>query len=79
MDLAQIKPPSPQGNSSPYSIIYKWRLEQEHYMKAHNGGMGMTDEEVVSYVQPLCPFIPCCLMFNSSLRLFTRHSHLDPK
>jgi D-glycerate 3-kinase len=47
----QIKPPNPPPNVSPYAIIYKWRLEQEHYMKAHNGGMGMSDAQVVSYVQ----------------------------
>lgn len=28
------------------SIIYKWRLEQEHAMKANNGGKGMTDAQV---------------------------------
>lgn len=26
--------------------IYKWRLQQEHEMKAKKGGQGMTDEQV---------------------------------
>ncbi|KZT43216.1 P-loop containing nucleoside triphosphate hydrolase protein [Sistotremastrum suecicum HHB10207 ss-3] len=42
----QIKPP----DSHPYSHIYKWRLEQEHNMKANNGGRGMTDEQVKLFV-----------------------------
>jgi len=32
----------------PYEFIYKWRLQQEHSMKANNGGRGMSDEEVVT-------------------------------
>lgn len=32
----------------PYEFIYKWRLQQEHSMKAKNGGRGMTDEQVVA-------------------------------
>lgn len=39
-----------QENPSQYSIIYKWRLEQEHYMKAHNGGVGMSDDRVKTSV-----------------------------
>lgn len=27
-------------------LIYKWRLHQEHEMKAKNGGQGMSDEQV---------------------------------
>jgi hypothetical protein len=38
----QISPPS----ISPYLPIYKWRLQQEHEMKAKNNGQGMTDEQV---------------------------------
>ena len=38
----QIAPPI----ESPYVHIYKWRLEQEHAMKATTGGKGMTDEQV---------------------------------
>ena len=40
--FVQIKPP----DETPYSLIYKWRLQQEHEMKAKNGGKGMTDEQV---------------------------------
>ncbi|KAI6116022.1 P-loop containing nucleoside triphosphate hydrolase protein [Pisolithus sp. B1] len=47
----QIKGPS----SCPYEIIYKWRLEQEHYMKARNGGKGMTDEQVKAFVDRYIP------------------------
>ena len=38
----QIKP----DEAYPYIHIYKWRLQQEHNMKAKNGGRGMTDEQV---------------------------------
>lgn len=41
----KVKPP----DETPYSLIYKWRLQQEHNMKAKNGGRGMTDEEVKKY------------------------------
>lgn len=47
----QIKGPS----SCPYEIIYEWRLEQEHYMKARNGGKGMTDEQVKAFVDRYIP------------------------
>lgn len=40
--FVQIKPP----DETPYSLIYMWRLQQEHDMKSKNGGRGMTDEEV---------------------------------
>jgi len=40
----QIAAPS----SHPYEFIYEWRLQQEHNMKAKNGGRGMTDEQVVA-------------------------------
>ena len=36
--------------SKPYVPIYKWRLQQEHAMKAQNGGKGMTDEQVKKWV-----------------------------
>ena len=42
----QIKP----VEDHPYDYIYKWRLQQEHNMKAANGGKGMTDEQVEKYV-----------------------------
>ncbi|KIJ65926.1 hypothetical protein HYDPIDRAFT_87458 [Hydnomerulius pinastri MD-312] len=47
----QIKGPA----SSPYAIIYKWRLQQEHNMKATNGGRGMTDEQVKTFVDRYIP------------------------
>ncbi|KAK7045540.1 hypothetical protein VNI00_007372 [Paramarasmius palmivorus] len=42
----QLSPASLASDASPYSIIYVWRLEQEHAMKARNGGKGMTDAAV---------------------------------
>ena len=36
--------------TKPYVHIYKWRLQQEHAMKAQNGGKGMTDEQVKKWV-----------------------------
>jgi D-glycerate 3-kinase len=35
---------SPQGGE--LANVYKWRLQQEHAMKAKNGGKGMSDEQV---------------------------------
>jgi len=40
---------------SQYSVIYKWRLEQEHYMKALNGGRGMSDTAVKSFIDRYIP------------------------
>ncbi|KAK0195736.1 P-loop containing nucleoside triphosphate hydrolase protein [Armillaria mellea] len=40
---------------SPYSVIYQWRLEQEHYMKASNGGKGMSDDTVKLFVDRYIP------------------------
>ncbi|TFK74004.1 P-loop containing nucleoside triphosphate hydrolase protein [Pluteus cervinus] len=51
----QLKPVSPEGSVSQYSLIYKWRLEQEHYMKARNGGRGMSDQEVKLFVDRYIP------------------------
>jgi len=47
----QIKP----VDTSPYIFIYKWRLQQEHNMKARNGGKGMTDDQVTSFVNRYIP------------------------
>ncbi|KAM5542979.1 hypothetical protein V8D89_003363 [Ganoderma adspersum] len=47
----QIKPP----DEHPYTHIYKWRLQQEHHMKARNGGKGMTDEQVTAFVDRYIP------------------------
>jgi D-glycerate 3-kinase len=47
----------PPANSqlSQYAIVYKWRLEQEHDMKARNGGQGLTDAAVKSFVDRYIP------------------------
>ncbi|KAI9465281.1 P-loop containing nucleoside triphosphate hydrolase protein [Lactarius psammicola] len=49
--FVQIAPPI----ESPYVHIYKWRLEQEHAMKATTGGKGMTDEQVKKFVDRYIP------------------------
>ncbi|KAL1745054.1 P-loop containing nucleoside triphosphate hydrolase protein [Schizophyllum fasciatum] len=41
--------------ASPYAVVYKWRLEQEHNMKAKNGGKGMTDDAVKKFVDRYIP------------------------
>ncbi|KIJ51317.1 hypothetical protein M422DRAFT_158179 [Sphaerobolus stellatus SS14] len=38
-----------------YEYIYLWRLQQEHNMKAKNGGIGMTDEQVTRFVDRYIP------------------------
>ncbi|KAF8752024.1 hypothetical protein RHS01_07871 [Rhizoctonia solani] len=35
--------------------VFEWRLQQEHAMKLKNGGRGMTDEEVHSFVARYMP------------------------
>ncbi|KAI0368973.1 P-loop containing nucleoside triphosphate hydrolase protein [Pilatotrama ljubarskyi] len=47
----QIRPP----DNHPYTYIYKWRLQQEHHMKARNGGKGMSDEQVERFVDRYIP------------------------
>ncbi|KAI0000908.1 hypothetical protein BJV77DRAFT_938750, partial [Russula vinacea] len=42
-------------DTAPYVPIYKWRLQQEHEMKAKNGGRGMTDEQVTVFVDRYIP------------------------
>ncbi|KAF8484094.1 P-loop containing nucleoside triphosphate hydrolase protein, partial [Gautieria morchelliformis] len=49
----------------PYEYIYTWRLEQEHNMKASNGGIGMTDEQVISFVDR---FIPGYIFFGHGVK-----------
>lgn len=44
--------------SHPYDYIYKWRLQQEHDMKARNGGKGMSDQQVEKCV---------CLLHHGSV------------
>lgn len=38
-----------------YDYVYKWRLQQEHAMKASNGGRGMSDDEVEKFVDRYMP------------------------
>ncbi|KAJ6593521.1 P-loop containing nucleoside triphosphate hydrolase protein [Mycena capillaripes] len=47
--------PSPSARNSPLSVVYKWRLEQEHHMKARNGGQGMSDAGVKAFVDRYIP------------------------
>ncbi|KAF8583823.1 P-loop containing nucleoside triphosphate hydrolase protein [Ramaria rubella] len=49
--FVQIQPPA----HAPYEYIYTWRLQQEHYMKAINGGIGMSDEQIQSFVDRYIP------------------------
>ncbi|KAJ3784896.1 P-loop containing nucleoside triphosphate hydrolase protein [Lentinula aff. detonsa] len=46
---------SPGSSISSLSMIYKWRLEQEQYMKARNGGKGMSDAAVKLFVDRYIP------------------------
>jgi len=47
-----------------YDLVYKWRLEQEHCMKSRNGGRGMTDDQVISFVD--C-YIPGYVFFGDTV------------
>ncbi|OCF72031.1 actin cross-linking [Kwoniella mangroviensis CBS 8886] len=38
-----------------FDYVFKWRLQQEHMMKANNGGKGMTDEQVHKFVKRYMP------------------------
>ncbi|TDL23020.1 P-loop containing nucleoside triphosphate hydrolase protein [Rickenella mellea] len=62
----QIKPP----DSHPYAFIYKWRLHQEHDMKARNGGKGMTDEQVKKFIDR---YIPGYVFFSDGIE----SGHID--
>ncbi|KAG8989635.1 hypothetical protein FRB90_002149 [Tulasnella sp. 427] len=48
----------------PIALTYKWRLQQEHDMKAKNGGRGMTDEQVKAFIDR---YIPSYLYFADGL------------
>ncbi|KAF4598676.1 P-loop containing nucleoside triphosphate hydrolase [Pleurotus pulmonarius] len=52
--FVQITPIVIPGKS-PYEIIYEWRRQQEHHMKAQNGGRGMSDEGVKHFVDRYIP------------------------
>ncbi|KAH9942188.1 P-loop containing nucleoside triphosphate hydrolase protein [Epithele typhae] len=56
----QITPP----DDHPLDFIYKWRLQQEHHMKALNGGKGMTDGQVEAFVDR---YIPGYVLFNEGV------------
>ncbi|KAF7321589.1 hypothetical protein MKEN_00679900 [Mycena kentingensis (nom. inval.)] len=51
----QLKPCASENEESPFSIVYKWRQEQEHNMKALNGGRGMDDIAVKRFVDRYIP------------------------
>ncbi|KAG7091091.1 hypothetical protein E1B28_010146 [Marasmius oreades] len=51
----QLKPALLTNNVSQYSIVYNWRLEQEHSMKSLNGGKGMSDAAVKLFVDRYIP------------------------
>ncbi|KAJ7209725.1 P-loop containing nucleoside triphosphate hydrolase protein [Mycena pura] len=53
--FVQLQPSPPASGQSPLSVVYKWRLEQEHHMKAHNGGRGMDDAGVKAFVDRYIP------------------------
>ncbi|KAJ7594943.1 P-loop containing nucleoside triphosphate hydrolase protein [Mycena floridula] len=53
--MVQLKPAPSLVSSSEFSVIYAWRLEQEHNMKTRNGGKGMSDEAVKLFVDRYIP------------------------
>lgn len=38
-----------------YEYVFRWRLQQEHNMKAANGGRGMSDEQVRKFIERYMP------------------------
>ena len=54
--------------------VYTWRLQQEHAMKAANGGQGMTDEQVKACVDSPSHFPPGPFRLTNSASL---HSFVD--
>ena len=57
--------PHAEGGASPWSLVYPWRLEAEHAMKARNGGHGMSDEQVWAFVQR---YLPSYELFSHDMR-----------
>ncbi|WFD29376.1 glycerate 3-kinase [Malassezia sp. CBS 17886] len=55
--------------ASHWSLVYPWRLEAERNRKARNGGRGMTDAEVWTFVQR---FLPTYEAFDVDVRTQTR-------
>ncbi|PLW42532.1 hypothetical protein PCANC_08615 [Puccinia coronata f. sp. avenae] len=41
--------------------IWRWRIQQEHEMKAKNGGIGMSDEEVEQFIYR---YMPCYELYG---------------
>jgi len=69
--FVQLKPNPPVSDTlSQYHVVYKWRLEQEHSMKAHNGGRGMSDASVKSFVDR---YIPGYIFYGDSCSPSTLH------
>ncbi|RDB24832.1 putative ATP-dependent kinase TDA10 [Hypsizygus marmoreus] len=68
--FVQIKPTPVETPTTQYSIIYRWRLEQEHNMKALNGGHGMSDDAVKSFVDR---YIPGYVFFGDIPPMFSQH------
>ncbi|PPQ98393.1 hypothetical protein CVT24_004072 [Panaeolus cyanescens] len=64
---------SSTSDDSLYSVVYKWRLEQEHKMKLSNGGRGMTDTEVKLFVDR---YIPGYVFFGDLDRIRWREKGL---
>ncbi|KOS14001.1 hypothetical protein Malapachy_3862 [Malassezia pachydermatis] len=67
----QLYPITPPG-TSPWSLVYAWRLEAEHTMKQRNGGHGMTDEQVKAFVQR---YLPSYELFTLDLRSASSRWH----
>ncbi|KDR75700.1 hypothetical protein GALMADRAFT_68525 [Galerina marginata CBS 339.88] len=69
--LIQAEPPTASGLSQ-YAVVYKWRMEQEHNMKARNGGRGMSDNAVKSFVDR---YIPGYVFFGGFPILVANRDH----
>lgn len=65
--VVEITPPL----DNPYRFTYKWRLEQEHWMKSQNGGRGMSDEQVKLCVTTCFPGV----VLTAALLQFHRPIH----
>ncbi|WFD05132.1 glycerate 3-kinase [Malassezia vespertilionis] len=57
--------PSAAPEITPWSLVYPWRLEAEHEMKKLNGGIGMSDAQIQSFV---ARFLPTYEIFAMDLR-----------
>lgn len=50
----QLLPGTASGPAR-WDVVYTWRLQAEHAMKAANGGHGMSDEAVHAFVERYMP------------------------